>query len=154
MTFISRDDPEIAKLIKKEDTRINTTLNMIAAESHSPVSVMEALGSVFNTKTIEGYPGRRFHAGCQFADQVENLAMERGKQLFGAEHVNVQPHSGTSANLAVYFSILDVGDKILSMHLPHGGHLSHGHRASITSKCFSFVTVHQCPIFAHSGLLT
>jgi glycine hydroxymethyltransferase len=97
---------------------------------------MEALGSVFNTKTIEGYPGRRYHAGCVHADEVERLAISRCQSLFNAEHVNVQPHSGTSANLAVYFSVLNVGDRVLSMALSAGGHLSHGHKASIAGKCF------------------
>jgi glycine hydroxymethyltransferase len=138
MKFLPKDDPELAELIKKEQCRVENTLDLIAAENHPPRSIMEALGSIFTTKTIEGYPGHRFHAGCQYADEVENLAILRGKRLFGSEYVNVQPHSGTSANLAVYFSVLQVGDRILAMSLPHGGHLSHGHRASITSKCFEF----------------
>ncbi|MBL6996283.1 serine hydroxymethyltransferase [Desulfobacula sp.] len=138
MLYLAKDDPALAELVKNEENRLETTLNLIAAENHSPHSVLEVMGSVFNTKTIEGYPGNRFHAGCINADQVENLAIERGRSLFKAEHVNVQPHSGTSANLAVYFSVLKTGDRILSMSLPHGGHLSHGHSASITSKCFDF----------------
>lgn len=138
MHHLRQDDPEVAALISREEARIEDTLDLIAAESHSPLSIMEALGSIFNTKTIEGYPGKRFHAGCVHADEVENLAVSRAMELFGAEYANVQPHSGTSANLAVYFSVLQVGDRILSMSLPHGGHLSHGHRASITSKCFDF----------------
>lgn len=138
MLTLAKDDPELAGLVKKEENRLETTLNLIAAENHSPQSILEVMGSVFNTKTIEGYPGNRFHAGCINADKVENLAIERGRSLFKAEHVNVQPHSGTSANLAVYFSVLKTGDRILSMSLPHGGHLSHGHSASITSKCFDF----------------
>ena len=138
MRYLSKDDPEVAELVKKEESRIENTLDLIAAENHSPRSIMETLGSIFNTKTIEGYPGKRFHAGCIYADEVENLAISRGKRLFGAEYINVQPHSGTSANLAVYFSVLEVGDRVLAMSLPHGGHLSHGHRASITSKCFEF----------------
>ena len=138
MRFLTQDDPEIAALVRQEASRIEDTLDLIAAENHSPPSVMEAQGSIFNTKTIEGYPGKRFHAGCIYADAVENLAVSRAKTLFGADHANVQPHSGTSANLGVYFSVLEVGDRILSMSLPHGGHLSHGHRASITSKCFHF----------------
>lgn len=138
MKFLLRDDPEMAKLVKQEEARIDSTLNLIAAENHSPRSIMEIMGSIFNTKTIEGYPGNRHHAGCKHVDSVENLAIERAKAVFGAEYANVQPHSGTSANLAVYFSVLDVGDRILSMSLPHGGHLSHGHRASATSKCFNF----------------
>ena len=138
MSYLQRDDPELALLVDKEGTRLDNTLNLIAAENHSPQSVLEVMGSVFNTKTIEGYPNKRFHAGCIHVDEVENLAINRGKELFSAEHINVQPHSGTSANLAVYFSVLEVGDRVLSMSLPHGGHLSHGHQASITSKCFDF----------------
>ena len=138
MLYLPNDDPDLAKLVSNEENRLETTLNLIAAENHSPQSILEIMGSVFNTKTIEGYPGKRFHSGCIHADEVENLAIKRGKSLFGAEYINVQPHSGTSANLAVYFSVLKVGDRILSMSLPHGGHLSHGHKASITSKCFDF----------------
>ncbi len=138
MSNLINDDSELAALITNEKDRLETTLNLIAAENHSPQSILEVMGSVFNTKTIEGYPGNRFHAGCIQVDKVENLAIERGKALFKAEHINVQPHSGTSANLAVYFSVLKIGDPILSMSLTHGGHLSHGHPASITSKCFDF----------------
>ena len=138
MLNLIKDDPELAELVYNEENRLETTLNLIAAENHSPQSILEIMGSVFNTKTIEGYPGKRFHAGCIQADMVETLAIERGKKLFKAEYINVQPHSGTSANLAVYFSVLKPGDRILSMSLPHGGHLSHGHKASITSKCFDF----------------
>jgi glycine hydroxymethyltransferase len=138
MSHLKKDDPQMAALIDKESIRIEETLDMIAAENHAPPSVMEVLGSILNTKTIEGYPGKRFHAGCEHVDEIENIAIQRARELFGAEYVNVQPHSGTSANLAVYFSVLEVGDRVLSMGLPHGGHLSHGHRASITSKCFDF----------------
>ncbi len=138
LIHLAEDDPELAQLVERENRRLSCTLNLIAAENHSPPSVLEIMGSVFNTKTIEGYPGNRFHAGCVNVDKVENLAIERGKALFGADYVNVQPHSGTSANLAVYFSVLNTGDRILAMSLPHGGHLSHGHPASITSNCFDF----------------
>lgn len=138
MPYLKKDDPQLAALVEKETTRIEATLNLIAAENHSPRSIMEVLGSILNTKTIEGYPGRRFHAGCVNVDEIEAIAIQRAQKLFGAPYVNVQPHSGTSANLAVYFSVLNVGDRILSMGLPYGGHLSHGHRASITSKCFEF----------------
>jgi glycine hydroxymethyltransferase len=138
MQHLLHDDPELARLVAREEQRLQQTINLIAAENHSLPSILEITGSVFNTKTIEGYPGNRFHAGCENVDQVETLAIERGKKLFRAEYVNVQPHSGTSANLAVYFSVLKVGDPILSMSLPHGGHLSHGHPASMTSKCFNF----------------
>jgi len=131
-------DPDVACLIEHERIRLEQTLNLIAAENHMPIAVLETMGSVLNTKTIEGYPGKRFHAGCIHVDAVEALAVERGRMLFGAEHVNVQPHSGTSANLAVYFAVLDIGDRILAMKLTHGGHLSHGHPASITGRCFDF----------------
>jgi len=138
MRNLSKDDPAVAALVGREQARVESTLDLIAAENHPPPSIMETLGSVFIIKTIEGYPGMRYHAGCVNADAVEDLAINRAQKLFGAEHVNVQPHSGTSANLAVYFSVLDAGDPVLSMSLPHGGHLSHGHRASITSRCFRF----------------
>jgi glycine hydroxymethyltransferase len=138
MPYLKEDDPQLAELVEKETARIEATLNLIAAENHSPRSIMEVLGSILNTKTIEGYPGRRFHAGCVNVDEIETIAIQRAKKLFRAQYVNVQPHSGTSANLAVYFSVLKVGDRILSMGLPDGGHLSHGHKASITSKCFEF----------------
>lgn len=139
MYYLKKDDPRIAALVEKEAARIENTLDLIAAENHAPRSIMEVLGSVLNTKTIEGYPGKRFHAGCVNVDEVENIAIQRAKTCFGAQFVNVQPHSGTAANLAVYFSVLNVGDTILSMGLPYGGHLSHGHRSSITSKCFNFI---------------
>jgi glycine hydroxymethyltransferase len=138
MTHLEHDDPALAALIRQEAVRIEETLDLIAAESHPPAAILETLGSVFTTKTIEGYPGHRFHAGCVHADEVETLAVDRARRLFGAEHANVQPHSGTSANLAVYFGLLEVGDRVLAMGLPYGGHLSHGHSASITSRCFTF----------------
>jgi glycine hydroxymethyltransferase len=138
MHFLPKDDPEVAKIIQQEEARIEDTLDLIAAENHAPRSILEAQGSIFSTKAAEGYPGRRFHAGCIFADELESLAIKRARHLFGADHANLQPHSGVSANLAVYFSVLDVGDRILSMKLSHGGHLSHGDPSSITGKCFNF----------------
>jgi glycine hydroxymethyltransferase len=138
MHFLPKDDPEVAKIIQQEEARIENTLDLIAAENHAPRSILEAQGSIFSTKAAEGYPGRRFHAGCIFADELESLAIKRAGHLFGADHANLQPHSGVSANLAVYFSVLDVGDRILSMKLSHGGHLSHGDPSSITGKCFNF----------------
>jgi glycine hydroxymethyltransferase len=138
MKCLGKDDPRLATLVTLEKKRLQETLNLIAAENHAPYSVMEVMGSVLNTKTIEGYPGQRFHSGCAHVDEIENLAIDRARALFDAEYVNVQPHSGTSANLAVYFSVLKPGDRVLAMSLPHGGHLSHGHRASITSQCFEF----------------
>lgn len=138
MRYLPNDDAEVDQLIRREELRIENTLDLIAAENHAPRSVLEAQGSIFSTKAAEGYPGSRFHAGCIWADELESLAIARAKRLFGAEHANLQPHSGVSANLAVYFSVLKVGDKILTMKLSHGGHLSHGDPSSITSKCFHF----------------
>ncbi len=138
MYELSIHDPEVADVIRQEEARIETTLDLIAAENHAPRAILEAQGSIFSTKAAEGYPGRRFHAGCRYADELEALAISRVQRLFGAEHANVQPHSGVSANLAVYFATLDVGDRILAMQLSHGGHLSHGDSASITSRCFHF----------------
>jgi glycine hydroxymethyltransferase len=138
MQYLMEDDPEVARIIQNEELRIENTLDLIAAENHAPRSILEAQGSVFSLKAAEGYPGNRFHAGCRHADELERLAVERAKRLFKAEHANVQSHSGVSANLAVYFSVLRVGDRILSMKLSHGGHLSHGDPSSITSKCFEF----------------
>jgi glycine hydroxymethyltransferase len=138
MHHLPGNDPEVAAIIRHEEARIEDTLDLIAAENHAPHAVFEAQGSIFSTKAAEGYPGRRFHAGCRCADELESLAISRAKRLFGADHANVQPHSGVSANLAVYFAVLDVGDRILAMKLSHGGHLSHGDPSSITSKCFNF----------------
>ncbi len=138
MKNLTVDDPELSYLVTQEQERLESTLNLIAAESHAPKSIQEILGSVFNTKTIEGYPGKRFHAGCIWVDEVEKLAVDRCKQLFGADHANVQPHSGSSANIAAYFAVLNLKDRVLSMSLPHGGHLSHGHPASITHRCYEF----------------
>ncbi len=143
MDHLRHQDPGVYRIVEAEKRRIENTLDLIAAENHAPLSILEAQGSAFNLKAAEGYPGRRFHAGCVRADDLERLAVERGKKLYAAEHINVQPHSGTSANLAVYFAVLNPGDRILAMQLSHGGHLSHGDAASITSKCFQF---------AHYGL--
>jgi glycine hydroxymethyltransferase len=136
MPLIETEDPVVAALISRERERQQTTLNLIAAENTAPAAVLEALGSSFNNKTAEGYPGRRYHTGCQVTDEMEQLAVERAKALFGAGHANVQPHSGVNANLAVYGAVLNPGDSILSMKLSHGGHLSHGDAASITGRVF------------------
>jgi glycine hydroxymethyltransferase len=136
MPFIASADPAVAALIQKERERQATTLNLIAAENTAPAAILEALGSSFNNKTAEGYPGRRYHTGCRVTDELEQLAVERAKALFGADHANVQPHSGVNANLAVYGAVLTPGDRILSMKLSHGGHLSHGDAASITGRIF------------------
>jgi len=138
MLYLPQDDPAVAEIVRLEEARIEDTLDLIAAENHAPRSIFEAQGSIFSTKAAEGYPGHRFHAGCGNADALESLAIERARDLFGADHANLQPHSGVSANLAVYFAVLEVGDRILSMKLSHGGHLSHGDPSSISSKCFNF----------------
>ena len=129
-------DPAVADALAGERTRQEETLAMIASENHVSEAVMEAQGSVLTNKYAEGYPGARYYAGCEHADEIEELAIERAKELWGADHVNVQPHSGTQANQAVYYSILDPGDKILSLELNHGGHLSHGHPANFTGQIY------------------
>lgn len=119
-------DPEVYEAIQSEIVRERKNIVLIASENYASRSVLEVQGSVFTNKYAEGYPGRRYYGGCEYADVIENLAVQRAKQVFGAEHVNVQPHSGSQANMAVFFSVLKPGDKILSMSLSHGGHLSHG----------------------------
>ncbi len=138
MKNLQQDDPQIATLIQQEAGRIENTIDLVASETHMPKSILEEMGSILNHKTIEGYPGKRYHAGCEYVDVIETVAIERMKDLFQAEHANVQPHSGSSANFAIYFSCLNIGDKVLSMKLAHGGHLTHGHFASMTSKAFDF----------------
>lgn len=138
MENLQNDDPQLLELIHLEAERIENTLDLVASETHMPKSILEEMGSVLNHKTIEGYPGKRYHSGCEYVDTIETLAIERMKELFQAEHANVQPHTGSAANFAVYFSVLDIGDKVLAMSLSHGGHLTHGHHASMTSKCFNF----------------
>jgi glycine hydroxymethyltransferase len=131
-------DEGVFALIAEERDRQLSTLSMIAAENTAPRAVLEALGSVFSNKTGEGYPGHRYHTGCGVADELEQLAIDRAKVLFGADHANVQPHSGVNANVAVYDSVLAPADLVLSMRLSHGGHLSHGSKASITGRIYRF----------------
>lgn len=129
-------DSDTAEAIDLEQERQESTLGMIASENHVSKAVLEAQGSVLTNKYAEGYPGNRYYGGCQHVDTVEELAIERAKELFGTEHVNVQPHSGTQANMGVYFSVLDPGDKILSLSLSHGGHLSHGHSVNFSGQLY------------------
>ena len=129
-------DPAVADALAGEVDRQRDTLAMIASENHVSPAVLEAQGSVLTNKYAEGYPGGRYYAGCEYADAVEELAVERAKELWGAEHVNVQPHSGTQANMGVYLAMLDPGDRILSLDLTHGGHLSHGHPANFAGQLF------------------
>jgi len=143
-------DPAVADALAGEDIRQEETLAMIASENHVSKAVLEAQGSALTNKYAEGYPGKRYYAGCEYADEVEQLAIDRAKELWGAEHVNVQPHSGTQANQAVYFATLDPGDKILSLDLTHGGHLSHGHPANFVGQ---FYEVEQYEVDPETGYL-
>ncbi len=132
-------DPEIAKTISNEVHRQNTGLELIASENFVSQAVLEAAGSVLTNKYAEGYPGKRYYGGCEFVDVAESLAIERAKTLFGAEHANVQPHSGAQANMAVYFTLLKPGDTVLGMNLAHGGHLTHGHPLNFSGKLYNIV---------------
>jgi glycine hydroxymethyltransferase len=133
-------DPEIAQVIKEEETRQQNKLEMIASENFTSKAVMIAQGSVLTNKYAEGYPGRRYYGGCENVDIAEELAIQRAKKLFAAEHANVQPHSGSQANFAVYFAMLDIGDTVLGMNLSHGGHLTHGSSVNISGKYFKFIS--------------
>jgi glycine hydroxymethyltransferase len=135
-TSLATIDPEIADAIAKEGHRQFEHIELIASENFTSPAVMEAQGSCLTNKYAEGYPGRRWYGGCEFVDIVESLAIERAKKLFGADHANVQPHSGSQANMAVYFSVLQPGDRILTMDLSHGGHLTHGHKANFSGKLY------------------
>ena len=133
-------DPEVAKAIRNEELRQHEGLELIASENFVSEAVLEAAGSVFTNKYAEGYPGKRYYGGCEFTDVVENLARERAKELFGAEHANVQPHSGSSANMAAYAAIIQPGDVVMGLDLAHGGHLTHGHKLSFSGKTYKIVS--------------
>lgn len=139
-TFLAHTDPEIAAAIRNEQARQETQLELIASENFTSEAVLEALASVMNNKYAEGYPGKRYYGGCEFVDVAEDLARDRVKELYGADHANVQPHSGSSANIAAYFALLDHGDKILGMNLSHGGHLTHGHPVNFSGRFFEVVS--------------
>ena len=143
-------DPAVAYALEGEDSRQEGTLAMIAREHHVSTAVLEAQGSALTNKYAEGYPGKRYYAGCEYADEIEQLAIDRAKELWGAEHVNVQPHSGTQANQSVYFATLEPGDKILSLDLTHGGHLSHGHPANFVGQ---FYNVEQYEVDPETGYI-
>jgi glycine hydroxymethyltransferase len=136
---VSEVDPEIGQVLEDEARRQETTLEMIASENFVPQAVLDCQGSVLTNKYAEGYPGRRYYGGCEFVDVAENLAIERAKQIFGAEHVNVQPHAGAQANAAAYHALLDPGDRILGMKLDHGGHLTHGMKINFSGKLYEIV---------------
>ena len=132
-------DPEVAEAIKLEVGRQNDHIELIASENFVSKAVMAAMGSWLTNKYAEGYPGKRYYGGCQYVDIVENLAIERAKKLFGCDYVNVQPHSGAQANMAVFFAILNPGDTYMGMSLAHGGHLSHGSPVNMSGKYFNCV---------------
>ncbi len=132
-------DPQIAAAIDDEARRQHEGLELIASENFVSEAVLEAMGSVFTNKYAEGYPGKRYYGGCEFADIVENLARDRAKQLFGAEHANVQPHAGSQANMAAYSAVIQPGDTILGLNLAHGGHLTHGHHLNFSGKTYRIV---------------
>src|SRR5512138_2254487 len=133
-------DPDVAAAIDNEARRQHEGLELIASENFVSEAVLEAAGSVFTNKYAEGYPGKRYYGGCEFTDIVENLARDRAKKLFGAEHANVQPHSGSSANQAAYASVIQPGDPVLGLDLAHGGHLTHGHKLSFSGKTYKIVS--------------
>jgi glycine hydroxymethyltransferase len=137
---LSEVDPEIAQAIANEEARQHEGLELIASENFVSEAVLEAAGSVFTNKYAEGYPGKRYYGGCEFTDVVENLARERAKQLFGAEYANVQPHSGSSANMEAYAAVVQPGDTVMGLDLAHGGHLTHGHKLSFSGKTYHIVS--------------
>src|SRR5262244_181328 len=137
---LAQADPEIARAIAQEVQRQHEGLELIASENFVSEAVLEAAVSVFTNKYAEGYPGKCYYGGCEFTDVVENLARDRAKQLFGAEHVNVQPHSGSQANAAAYSSVLQPGDTILGLDLAHGGHLTHGHKLNFSGKLYKVIS--------------
>jgi len=143
MSYLEINDPEIARVLENEAERQEYGLNLIASENTVSRAVMEAQGSIMTNKYAEGYPAKRYYGGCEFVDQAEDLAIERVKKLFGVEYANVQPHSGSGANMGVYFSLLKPGDRVLAMDLSHGGHLTHGAGASFSGRLYDF---------AHYGL--
>ena len=139
MSFLEKIDPELHQAIKAETRRQAQNIELIASENFVSEAVLEAQGCIMTNKYAEGYPGNRYYGGCEFVDVAENLAIERCKKLFGADHVNVQPHSGTQANMAVYFATVQPGDTVLGMNLSHGGHLSHGSPANFSGKFYKIV---------------
>lgn len=138
--YLKDQDPEIFHLIEEEEQRQEYNIELIASENFTSKAVMEAMGTALTNKYAEGYPGKRYYGGCHVVDKVETLAIERMKELFGAEHANVQPHSGSQANMAVYMTVLEPGDKVLGMDLSHGGHLTHGSPVNFSGKLYHFIS--------------
>lgn len=142
---LQKTDPAVFDAIRHELTRQREKLELIASENFTSLAVMQAQGSVLTNKYAEGYPTKRYYGGCEFVDQVEQLAIDRAKQLFGAEHANVQPHSGAQANMAVYFALLKPGDTVLGLNLSHGGHLTHGHPLNFSGKLYNIIAMNVRP---------
>src|ERR1700760_464898 len=142
MKILPQYDPPVAVAIREEERRQQDGLEMIASENYTSAAVMEAVGSVLTNKYAEGYPGRRYYGGCEFVDKVEQLAIDRGKALFGAQHANVQPHAGAQANTAVYHALLQPGDTLMGLELAHGGHLSHGMKINVSGRLYEIVAYH------------
>src|SRR5947207_14076761 len=132
-------DPAIAEVLRRELHRQQSTLEMIASENFVPEAVLEAAGSVLTNKYAEGYPGRRYYGGCEVVDEIEQLAIDRAKDLFGAEHANVQPHAGAQTNMAVYAATMEPGDTLLALRLDQGGHLTHGHKVNFSGRRYNVV---------------
>ena len=139
---LETEDPEIAQVVRDEEERTRTHLELIASESYPSLAVLQAMGTILTAKYAEGYPGRRYYGGCEVVDVAENLARDRAKQLFGAEHVNVQPHAGAQANMAVYHALLERGDTVLGLSLDQGGHLTHGSPVNFSGQYYNFVAYH------------
>lgn len=140
VNFVAQQDPQVWEAIRAEERRQQDGLEMIASENYTSPAVMQAVGSVLTNKYAEGYPGKRYYGGCEYVDVVENLARDRAKEIFGAEHVNVQPHSGSQANMAVYLTCLKPGDTVLGLDLAHGGHLTHGMKLNISGILYNFIS--------------
>jgi len=150
MKTLQQIDPEIFKTIADETARQDEKLEMIASENFTSRAVMEAMGGVMTNKYAEGYPGNRYYGGCEFVDEAENIARDRACELFGAAYANVQPHSGSTANMGVYFSFLKNGDRVLGMDLAHGGHLTHGSPVNFSGRLYDF---HSYGVEEDSGQL-
>ncbi len=149
MNPIQQQDAEVWSAIEAEMERQRAGLEMIASENYTSAACLQAAGSVLTNKYAEGYPGRRYYGGCKHVDVIENLARERAKQLFGAEHANVQPHSGSQANMAIYLTALQPGDTVLGLDLAHGGHLTHGMKLNFSGRLYNFVHYGVTPTSSH-----
>src|SRR5439155_12981036 len=145
MDELARTDPEVAEAVRNETRRQGAQLELIASENFVSEAVLQALGSVLTNKYAEGYPGKRYYGGCEYIDVIEQLAIDRAKALFGAEHANVQPHAGAQANTAVYHALLQPGDRIMGLSLPHGGHLSHGMKINVSGRLYDIVPYEVSP---------